>query len=158
VTNPVLEEAKAVWHRRRATTQEGLAPVREVAQGHAHPAPAPHPQASPQGAADAQPIHSHPRQEPHYVRHRYLSLLCCLLSSHELKQGRRSDSVQGRQGGGMQGRRVGRATVGRAGGVMARNYVVSHIVFTCSISNWRCTSSHVSYFIQMRDACFARLG
>jgi hypothetical protein len=69
----VREEAEAVWHRRRAPAQEGPAPVREVAQGRAHPAPAPRPQTAPQGAAGAQPVHTHPRQEPGYVRQRSLS-------------------------------------------------------------------------------------
>ncbi|XBI97881.1 hypothetical protein VPH35_018183 [Triticum aestivum] len=62
----VPEEAEVVRHRWRPAAQEGPPPVRQVAQGHAHPAP--HPQAAPQGAPGAPPVHPHPRQEPRYIR------------------------------------------------------------------------------------------
>ncbi|XP_020191681.1 uncharacterized protein [Aegilops tauschii subsp. strangulata] len=46
----VREEAEVVRHRWRPAAKEGPPPVRQVGQGHAHPAPAPHPQIAPQGA------------------------------------------------------------------------------------------------------------
>ena len=53
----VREEDEAVRRRRHATAQEGPPPVRQVAQARAHLAPAPHPQAAPQGAPATLPVH-----------------------------------------------------------------------------------------------------
>lgn len=63
----VREAAEAVRDRRRAPAEEGLAPLRQMAQGGADPAPAPRPQAASQGSTRAQPVHPHPRQEPRFV-------------------------------------------------------------------------------------------
>ncbi|XBI71455.1 hypothetical protein VPH35_065676 [Triticum aestivum] len=60
----VREEAEAVRHKWCPAAQEGPPPVRQVAQGHPHPALAPHPQIAPQGPPCAPPVHPHPQQEP----------------------------------------------------------------------------------------------
>jgi hypothetical protein len=70
----IREEAEAVRDRWSVAAQEGPPPLRQVAQGRAHPAPAPRPQAEAQGAPGTQPVHPHPRQEPWYASRPFLAL------------------------------------------------------------------------------------